>query len=305
MNFASYITSKPYWSFAEAINIVATLAMKNRIWNTGDDYLMIFNNIAARTREAIVVGVSDRPVLGKIVRYELEEPDPYGVVDDIDYGASTVRSDAVLRWAVAQAQFFKAEIIHPGQDPKEVANAKEYDDEIVGTKEADDLKGEKYPDFKGLKFDELTNEQFTDLKKHYGMLKLEESKWRRAVQIAARIGLLFHGQGLKSPITRTAFLAAYKNEFDALLKNNTVANYIYDHLPEEYRAGSGTPESSNDLAPVIKAAAFAGSMAHARDNMTLKALKRSLRLESYTIPSDEILEAIIGAVKNLEVDVDD
>jgi hypothetical protein len=56
---------------------------------------------------------------------------------------------------------------------------------------------------------------------------------------------------------------------------------------------------------VIKAAALAGSMAHVRDSMNIVALKKSLSVEHYAIPSDDILEEIIAAVMKLEIEETD
>jgi hypothetical protein len=43
-------------------------------------------------------------------------------------------------------------------------------------------------------------------------------------------------------------------------------------------------------------------MAHERDSMNIVALKKSLSVEHYAVPSDDILEDIITAVMKLEIE---
>lgn len=163
----------------------------------------------------------------------------------------------------------------------------------------------KYPVYKGLDYEMLDKKTFEDMKKYYGMLQKEESKWRRTIPIASKIGLLFYERSLNKPTTRPAFIKKYKLEFDALLKNNTVASIIYDSLPEEYRGGSGTPVTVLDTDVIIKAAVFTGAQAGDRDAMNLISLKKSMKLESITLPSDDILEKMIAYVKQLDIEDDE
>jgi hypothetical protein len=158
---------------------------------------------------------------------------------------------------------------------------------------------DKYPDYKELKHGDLTKEIFDQLKRHYGMLRIKESEWRRAVSIAAKIGLLFYERSLGKPTKRPAFLEAYKAEFDSMLKNDTIARYIYDNLPEEYCGGSGTPRSDTDIGPIVKAAVYAGSIYEDKSVRDIDSLKDQLRSDEYELPSDDVLLKIIQAVKDI------
>ncbi len=162
-----------------------------------------------------------------------------------------------------------------------------------------------YPKFKDLKFAGLEKKDFDELKKYYGMLQLEESKWRRAIPIATKIGLLFYERNLEKTTKRPAFLKKYKLEFDDWLKNDTVANIIYDSLPEEYRGGSGTSVSAASIDSVINAAAMAGSIVGSRSVKNIDSLKKCLRDEKYDIPTDDILTKIIESVQKLEAEDDE
>ena len=168
--------------------------------------------------------------------------------------------------------------------------------------ESDDV---KYPVIKDVKFEGLEKEKFADIKKYYGMLQQEESKWRRAIPIAAKIGLLFYERNLEKGTKRPEFIEKYKLEFDALLKNNTVAGVIYDSLPEEYRGGSGTSETVTNLDPIINAAALAGSMVGSKSARSTDGLRKSLIAERYDVPTDDVLLKIINAVQKLEAEDDD
>jgi len=165
--------------------------------------------------------------------------------------------------------------------------------------DGDDL---KYITIKGINFEELTSDKFTEIKKYYGMLQVGESKYRRALPIAAKIGLLFYERSLNKPTTRPAFLDAYKQEFDAILPNDTLAKEIYSQLPEEYRGGSKPTKPVSDIDPIINAAVFAGAQASNRDSMNIVRLKKSLTLENYAIPQDDVLNKIIAAVGKLDLD---
>jgi len=168
----------------------------------------------------------------------------------------------------------------------------EVDSETEG---ADD----KYPVYKDLKFVGLPKNKFDDLKRHYGMLRDEESKWRRAIAIAAKIGILFYERNLDKPTNRDAFLAEYKAEFDTILKNDTVAKHIYSSLPEHYRGGKGGRENTVDIVPIIKAAVYAGSIYDTDDVKYLETLKSDLAGHQYRVPPDEILMKIIEATKDI------
>ena len=141
------------------------------------------------------------------------------------------------------------------------------------------------------------------------MLAAEKKKSDASVMAAAKIGLLFCEEGLQKPANLEKFVAEYKKHLDKFpgIPDTTIKR-IYKNLPEGYRLSrDGGKQSSDqvDIGSIIKAAAFAGSMAHERDSMNVTALKKSLSLEQYAIPSDNILEEIITAVKKLELDVDE
>lgn len=177
------------------------------------------------------------------------------------------------------------------------------DEDIFRQDKSEDLANNKYPSYKGIKHADLTDEQFTKLKRDYGMLRDEETKWRRAIPIAAKIGLLFYERNLEKGSKRPAFLKKYKLEFDSLLKNNTVANVIYDSIPEEYRGGSGTPETVDNIDNIdniIKASVFAGFKEGTEGDITGQDLAAALRDEHYEVPNESTLQKILEAMYKLK-----
>jgi hypothetical protein len=165
--------------------------------------------------------------------------------------------------------------------------------------EAEDA-DDKYPDYKELKFEGLPKAKFDELKRQYGMLRGEESKWRRGVAIAAKIGLLFYERGLNKPTTRAAFLTAYKPEFDAVLQNDSLAKHIYRNLPESYQGVTKAPVNPADIETIVKAATLGGYSVGGRDVDDLNAFKKMLSREKYIVPDDTVLEVILATVEKLE-----
>lgn len=147
------------------------------------------------------------------------------------------------------------------------------------------------------------------MKQQVAMLAAEKKKTDAAIMAAAKIGFMFYEEGLSKPTTEKLFVSEYKKYLDKLPElPDTTIKRIYKNLPEGYRAsrdGGKVTSDQADVVPIIKAAAFAGSMAYERDSMNVSALKKSLSLEQYLIPSDDILKEIIAAVKKLELDVDE
>ncbi len=163
-----------------------------------------------------------------------------------------------------------------------------------------DVESFKYLNIRGLKLEDVTDKLFYDIKRSYGMLQKEESKYRRAVSVAAKIGLLFYERSLGKPSTRPAFLKAYKHEFDSILKDDKLAKEIYSYLPEEYRGVAKPQDSSVDLLPIIKAAVFAGYLEGTQEDVTGSELISALRDESYVIPDETTLLKILEAMNNLK-----
>jgi hypothetical protein len=144
------------------------------------------------------------------------------------------------------------------------------------------------------------------MKQQVAMLAAEKKKTDAAVMAAAKIGLLFYEESLKKPANEKMFVAEYKEHLDKFpaLPDTTIKR-LYKNLPDGYRftrEGGQIPCEQTDMRPVIKAAALAGSMAHERDSMNIVALKKSLSVEHYAVPSDDILEEIIAAVMKLEIE---
>jgi len=143
------------------------------------------------------------------------------------------------------------------------------------------------------------------LKQQVAMLAAEKKKWDASIIAAAKVGLLFYEEGLTRPTKENLFVAEYKKHFDKLppLPKSTIER-IYKHLPDGYRRatdGGKVATEQQDIDPIIKAATFAGSQVVHRESMNLKRLKKSLSIEGYNVPSDDILEKIIAAVKKLDL----
>lgn len=213
-------------------------------------------------------------------------------VYDLDRKRTQVNIKDFISWAYREGIPLPAEVIDL-LATKNPSVAGSVDDSSI----LDVSEDVKYIKIKGVNFENLTSDKFTEIKKYYGMLQNEESKYRRALPIAVKIGLLFYERSLGKPTTRPAYLEAYKQEFDSILKNDSLAKEIYSYLPEEYRGGVKTLETSVEILPTIKAAVYAGSIYDIDDAKDLDKLKRELAEFEYQIPPDDILAKIIEAVK--------
>lgn len=222
-------------------------------------------------------------------------------VFEIGFDETVIDVKRFIRFARAERLPFPDELVDAFKNKSKTAPSNSVPQKI-GNEAINDITGfadNKYPEFKGIDLEGLTKEQFTEIKTKYGLLREAESKYRRALPIATKIGLLFYERSLNRPATKPAFLEAYKQEFDAILKNDSLAKEIYSYLPEEYRGGSKAPDSSVDLMPMIRAAVYAGSIYDTEDVKVLKKLKAELSENEYELPSDEVLSKIIEATKEV------
>jgi hypothetical protein len=295
------------WTLAEALNILSELALDDLTCSDQDYYNKLLEEKRSIYRRKLKdsLDVFYDNIVYHPTSEEFCDIDEYGdYIPYVNFNKTTVEVKRLIRWLYSEnpnlpEEFIKLIAGRQGNDTKS-------DDKHSDTpKETSDEGGDiKYPDYKGVKFDELDKKKFDELKKYYKMLQLEESKWRRSITIAAKIGLLFYERSLNKPTTRPAFLEKYKQEFDSMLKNDTVANHIYDNLPEEYRGGSGTPVCVPDFDVIINAATFAGAQAGDRESMNIISLKKSMKLENIAQPSDDVIEKIIVSVKQLDIEDD-
>jgi hypothetical protein len=295
------------WTLTEAVNILSELALGDLTCSDPDYYNKLLDEQKSIYRRKLKdsLDVFYDNIVYHPTSEEFCDIDEYGdYIPYVDLNKTTVEVKRLIRWLYSEnpnlpEEFIK--LIAGRQD-----NDNKSDDKYIDTPEetSDEVEDMKYPDYKGVKLDELDKKKFDELKKYYKMLQLEESKWRRAIPIAAKIGLLFYECNLGKPTKRSAFIESYKQEFDTMLKNDTVANHIYDNLPEEYRGGCGTPVNAADIDIIIKAATFAGAQAGDRDSMNIVSLKKSMKLEKINQPPDDIIEKIIASVKQLDLDDD-
>ena len=301
-----YWASLDTWTLAEALNIMAEWSINDLILDEKAE----FDKRLSVEKESLKLKLYEYFELFSIFAW----PKPfengahaYGEdgeeLYDLDFDKTIIDVKKFLRWYYRECHSLHDEFVNILRSDDDMMS------EQYGNKEEKLNKMEeidvKYPTYKYIKLKNIDEKKFQQMKKYYGMLQNEEKKWRRAIPIAAKIGILFYECGLDVPITRKAFLEKYKEEFDKILKNDTVANFIYDNLPEYYRKGSGPPVSYSSIDTIINAAVFAGSQAGARDSMNFSTLKKSMNMESFVVPTDDILDKIIASVKNLNLDDDE
>jgi len=292
------------WTLEDASNIMFSQYRYEKGSELSEDELNVKRE---RVKEILTENV--RRYSDNIKRYPLLEEDgslqydefdePYEVVDFIE---TEVNIKKFIKFALVNKLPFPQVLVDafmklPIQTPKssdEGANIKAEANDISGSFDV------KYPKYTGLKFEELSKDKFDEIKKYYGMLQDEESKYRRALHIAAKIGILFYERSLGKPTTRPAFIKAYKNEFDSILKNDTIAKEIYNNLPEEYKGSSKPQDSSGDMFQTIKAAVFAGYMEGTQGDVTGSELSSSLREDGYAVPDEKSLQMILEAMSNLK-----
>jgi hypothetical protein len=97
------------------------------------------------------------------------------------------------------------------------------------------------------------------------------------------------------------FITEYKKHLDKFPQiPDTVIKKIYKHLPDGYRysreGGKPVIEKSVDLAPIIKAAVYAGSLVGSSDAETLPTLKKRLIDDGISLPADDIMKKIFDEV---------
>ena len=297
------------WTVNDAAEYLTQYYMKDDRFKTIDiankKYQVTFDEIYKVVKTNIETSSLD---VAKV--YEHGYDDEGNDCNVLNLSRSTISPASFIVWAMMHdlpvPEVFKEILPFYKHTASSIDHKVTINDASIENKSEDDYGDEatdnKYPIYRDLKFTGLLKNDFDDLKRHYGMLRDEESKWRRAVAIAAKIGILFYERALNKPTTKPAFLAAYKMEFDATLQNDTLAKHIYSNLPESYQGVTKTPESRTDVDPIINAAVLAGAQSGDRECMNIKSFKKSLSIEGYETPSDDILEKIIAAVMKLEVE---
>lgn len=143
------------------------------------------------------------------------------------------------------------------------------------------------------------------LKQQVAMLAAEKKKWDASIMAAAKIGLLFCEEGSQKPVTEDKFISEYKKHLDKFpALPDTTLKRIYKNLPDGYRfsrEGGKAPSSEQEvnLTSIIKAAVYAGSIYDTDAAKVLKDLKDELAEYKYQIPTDNVLQKIIEAVKDI------
>lgn len=338
MTYEEFIRKQEFISLSDAIGILLPIYVKAHVWNVDDTYEAVSKRKHVYILDILLMRNIDKgSIRGEIIDEVLF--DDYGPITDkngdevhsINFTKSYIDKDCLFELVANELEnstSVKDDIAilcnvntanknddvcadtdnqqGPMQDvdiakadvatPVEQVSGADVEIEIEGM----DLSDSKYPIIKGVKFSDLTEKQFTLIKKHYGMLRNDESKYRRAISVAAKIGLLFYERSLGTPTTRVAFLEAYRQEFDAIIKNDELAKEIYSQLPEQYRGSSSIKTGDPvDMLPIVKAAVYAGSIYDTDDVKDLGKLKKELLENNYKIPSDEVLLNIIEATKDI------
>lgn len=143
------------------------------------------------------------------------------------------------------------------------------------------------------------------LKKKVAELSAEKEKWDTSIEAAVKIGLLFYENKLEKPTTKDSFIEEFAEQLGKGLPDSTIEK-IYKMLPTGYKLKGGRPKKSTGASgsntasdSAIKAAVYAGSIYETNDAKSLDKLKKTLKEAEYEVPSDEILNKIIAAVKDI------
>lgn len=295
--------------------------MNDETWTLNDAITIVNNELEYKLKSNKTSNISDidlkdkkNKVVNNIVRnieqYAEGEPQYY---DILDYDGELLEPDVIDKYKtrVNIKEFIKYVNSEKGAFPDELYEwylqksgcAKEIP--VSTYKDCTREQTEGLPDYEDIITAEtilkLKSLSLPQMKQKVAFLTEDKKKNDAAVIAAAKIGLLFYEEGLQKPTNEKLFVSEYKKHLDKLpvLQNETIKR-IYKNLPEPYRHSHGGGKIASgqlDLAPIIKAAVYAGSIYDTDDVKILKKLKAELVEHKYVLPSDDVLNKIIEAVK--------
>lgn len=302
MDFIDFIRTKKYLRLKEAVEIFSSYCVQSKNWEPYEDISTAKKEINNRLRSLFIDGILKEKIRGKIeYSDEFYYDERTGeCLNYIDTENSHIDALQLIKWAIKHHYISAQDMC---ENMNEQSN-KNPTNELAKSNNKSDLADDRYPDYKELKFQDITKEKYEDLKRHYGMLRAEESKWRRAVSIATSIGILFFENGLKKPATKEAFKEAYKAEFDGIPMR--LVENIYNALPDGYKSLAGEskevesrPIDDDTLDTIIKTSVAAGLFRAEDEIKDAKDLERKLLRYEFEIPLDQYLKAISGACKRV------
>lgn len=310
MRLSELIKKRRLTRFSSAIPLLLPIYMDAHVWNEDDYYGEVYERKKSYITEKVLLFYINKYNVEGTPIYERVYDCNGNVSKELDLNKSNINIVKLIKKMVDDKKdnliFSDELLIAAGIEP---ANGSASDVNI--SREGNLVQGKMF--YEDVISDEtilkLMDLPMPKLKQQVAMLAAEKKKTDAAIMVAAKIGLMFCEEGLHKPVTEKQFLVEYKKHLDMFpFLPDTTIKRIYKNLPAGYRFsrdGGQMPGEQADMRPVIKAAAFAGSIVSARDNMNVGSLKKSLSIEHYAIPSDGILEEIIAAVKNLEIEEDD
>ena len=319
MRLSELILKRKVTRFSSAIPLLLHIYMDAHNWNA-DDYI---GEVYQKKRDyvidkVLVLNIKNKNIAGHCVYKSVFDDGGYPFIDEetgdlvekLDLEKSDVDLIGLIQYLVKDLKdisIIPGELLIAAGIEPPTRNTSEVNSSGNGEINKDDVFYEDViSDETILKLMDLP---LPKMKQQVAMLAAEKKKTDAAVMAAAKIGLLFCEERLQKPANEKLFVTEYKKHLDKFpALHDTTIKRIYKNLPDGYRFtrdGGQAPCDHADMRPVIKAAALAGSMANIKDSMNIGSLKKSLSVEQYVIPPDDILEAIIAAVKNLEIEEDD
>lgn len=311
MRLSELIVKRKTTRFSSAVPLLLHIYMDAHNWNA-DDYIGETYN---RKRDYIInklliTNINNKKIAGRVIfnhvyddqRNQLYDDSTGKPLEELDLEKSDVNIIDLIRLIVSDLKDISLIpddlLIAAGIEPPS-RNTSDSDGNgslIQGDAFYEDI----ISDETILKLKELPPEK---LKQKVVMLAAEKKKWDASIIAATKIGLLFYEEGLPKPTNEKAFVAEYKKHFDKLppLPETTIKR-IYTHLSDGYRRAIDGGQISGvqiDIAAIVNAAVYAGTIYDTDDVKILEKLRAELTEHKYALPSDDILSKIIEAVKDI------
>lgn len=320
MKLIEYLETKKFITIEDALTLFADKVLDSKAWEEYDTVENTIKLTKEMIKNRIINAVQNRGVPGKIIYVDSTMCDEDGFPIQVVSNSSYIRTSNIITWAVNNGYLTSSKTDETSADNEEAASDAGSQEGVDTSDDGNNVEnqvGSTIPEqgcYDLIGYEDIISEEtilklkelsLPQMKQQVAILAAEKKKSDAAIIAAAKIGLLFYEKGLPRPANKNLFIEEYKKHFDILPQlPNTTIERIYKYLPDGYRRateGGKIAVEQQDIDPIIKAATFAGAQAGDRDSMNLSRLRKSLIMEGYSVPSDDVLEKIIAAVKKLDL----